>query len=136
LKRPSTKKIISVADMCAVTEYSERWLRDLAKQGHIQTPIKGEYPMIETLRGIIRFLKQRAHQGGTMAEEKLRKLKEEADRVALENAARREELCDKQDLLSRLAVIYTAMSQRILNSSLRDHEKDALLQELNNAHSL
>ena len=128
---------ISSDKLCSLTGLTDRRHRQLAKDGYFPPPERSEYQLIPTLRGLFKYaFHDRGREGGTLGAEKLRKLKEEADRVALENAARRGELIDKADFMKRIETIYTEMRQRILNSSMRDHEKDALLGGLSQLHQL
>ena len=59
--------------------------------------------------------------------ERLRKLKEDADQVALANAKEREELVDKQDFVGRLERFVVEAKQKIMASDRPDADKDALL---------
>ncbi len=73
---------------------------------------------------------------GDLEREKLRKLTEEADDLALGNARERKELVDKADFLKRLEPIYVAVRQKVMGSSMPDAQKDALLGDLSQIHSL
>lgn len=73
---------------------------------------------------------------GDYEKERTRKMKEDADRAARENAAGRGELLDKQDFVKRFEAIYTGIRQRILSSGLLGPDKDALLGELTKLHSI
>lgn len=62
--------------------------------------------------------------------QRTRKTKEEADDIALKNAASRGDLVDKQDFLKRLEPVCVAMKQRVMQCSMSDAEKDGLLADL------
>ena len=68
--------------------------------------------------------------------ERTRKITEEANGFALDNAARRGQLADKADLMSRYETIWSSMRATILNSSLTQVEKDALIDDLGKLHAL
>ena len=67
---------------------------------------------------------------GDLEGEKLRKTKEDADRLALANATARGELVDRQDFVRRLEPVVIQMKQRILGSGLTHAEQDELLADL------
>lgn len=128
---------ISVSDLMALTGLTDRRHRQLAEEGYFTPPIKGQYRLAETLKGLFKYFREDRHaQTKTMAEERLRKVREEADRVAIENANSRNAMVDKADFLRKMEPIYTEMRQRILNSSMMVHEKDALLGSLSKLHEV
>lgn len=59
--------------------------------------------------------------------ERLRKIREDADGRALSNAEMKRWLVDKPDLLGRFQAVFSEMKQRILNCSMKEHEKNQLL---------
>lgn len=73
---------------------------------------------------------------GDYERERTRKMKEEADGRALDNAAIRNRLVDKEDLLKRFEPIYVAMKQKVMQSAMSDAEKDGLLAELAKLHQV
>ena len=72
---------------------------------------------------------------GDIDAERLRKTREEADKLAIENAVARGELVDVRDFVKRYEPIYAQIRQTILASGLGDNDKDALLTELAKLHS-
>jgi|SRR5947209_1322563 len=136
-KETSDAGMISGSRLESLTGLTDRRHRQLAKEGYFPDPDRGQYQLGPTLKGLFKFFREvRQKDSSTLAAERLRKLKEEADRVALDNAKARGELVDKADFLRRLEVIYTEMRQRVLNSSMKDHEKDSLLGGLSQVHGL
>jgi hypothetical protein len=126
---------ISADELCELTGLTDRRHRQLAKDGYFPPPARGRYKRTRTLQGLFKYaFHDKNNAGGTLGAEKLRKLKEEADRVALENARERKELVDRADLLKRFEPIYTEMRQRILNSGLKDQEKDSLMASIAKLH--
>lgn len=67
---------------------------------------------------------------GDYERERIRKLKEEADWAALDNAEHRKEVVDKPELLKRFESTFAEMKQAIMGSKLSDKEKDALCAKL------
>ncbi len=73
---------------------------------------------------------------GDYEKERTRKMKEDADKAALENAVARGQLVDKGDFMKRFEGIYAEMRQGILGSAMPDSDKDALLNKLARVHSV
>ena len=69
---------------------------------------------------------------GDYERERTRKMAEEADAKAMENAARRKELVDVQDFFKRLEPVTVNIKQKIMGSALSDAEKDGLLADIAN----
>lgn len=72
----------------------------------------------------------RAILGGDIEAEKLRKTREEADKLALQNARSRGELVEIASVKKLGEKIMIAIRNRILNMPLTDEEKDRCLLEL------
>jgi phage terminase Nu1 subunit (DNA packaging protein) len=128
---------ISAEKLERLTGLTDRRHRQLAKDGYFPEPERGQYQLVVTLRGLFKYFREDRNKATmTLTGERLRKLKEEADRIALENATLRGELVDKADFLKRLEPIYTAIRQKIMNCSMSDHQKDSLLGELSKLHEV
>jgi len=128
---------ISAEALCSLTGLTDRRHRQLSKDGYFPPPLDGQYQARATLQGLFKYFREDRNQAAvTLNSERLRKLKEEADRIALENARLRDELVDKGDFLKRLEPIYTAVREKIMNCSMSDHQKDSLLGELSKLHEL
>lgn len=68
--------------------------------------------------------------GGDHEAEKLRKTREEADRLALQNARSRGEIVEIASVKKLGEKVLVAVRNRILNMPLTDEEKDSCLKEL------
>jgi hypothetical protein len=68
--------------------------------------------------------------GTTLYAERLRKTREEADKLALENARMRGELVETESVYRHFEAVFVALRQKILACGLLDEEKDELLNEL------
>ena len=68
--------------------------------------------------------------GGDIEAEKLRKIREEADKLALQNARSRGELVEIASVKKLGEKVMIAIRNRILNMPLTDEEKDRCLREL------
>jgi hypothetical protein len=67
---------------------------------------------------------------GDKASEDLRKVREEADKLALHNAKERGALVDVEAVFRTFQGVFISMRQTILGSELSDREKDELLNNL------
>ena len=115
---PPTYKLQVIATICDCTE---RHLRDLAKKGHITNPgPRKEWP-ITAVTEYIAYLRNRAYQGGggTLQEERARLAKEQADKLEMENAAKRGELLHSEDVLKSWGGLITNARQALLSMSRR-----------------
>ena len=74
----------------------------------------------------------KAALGGDIEAERLRKTREEADKLALANARSRGELIEIQSVKKLGERVMVAIRNRILQFPITDDEKDALLTELLN----
>lgn len=72
----------------------------------------------------------RAILGGDIEAERLRKTREEADRLALQNARSRGETIEVDRVKKLGQCVFIAIRQRILNFPLSQDEQDALLTDL------
>lgn len=66
----------------------------------------------------------------TIEQERLRKTREEADKIALENAKLRGELVDLPTVEKAIEDICVTVRAKVLGSSLTDEEKDEILESL------
>jgi len=111
---------------------SGRRLRQLAKEkGLFPEPVGEHYEFLATLLGLIVHYHELYHAGsGELEAEQLRKLKEEADRVALENEKTRGNLVETEAVYRHFEGIFVGLRARVLASGLIDQEKDELLDDL------
>ena len=83
-----------------------------------RTPV---YSIRDLVRGVL---------GGDLEAERLRKTREEADKLALQNARSRGELVDASSVVRLGQQVMAAVRNRILSMPLTDDEKDGCLREL------
>ncbi len=130
MKEASPQKIAG-DELCELTGLTDRRHRQLAKDGFFPPPLRGQYQLMPTLRGLFKFYREvRAKDTGSLAVERLRKLKEEADKVALENEKTRGGLVEIEAVYKHFEAVFVAFRARILASDLGDQEKDELLNDL------
>jgi len=67
---------------------------------------------------------------GDYEREKLRRVKEQADKLASQNELARQSLVRTEEVYLRLAKVFGAMRQRILSSTLTEDEQGDLLNDL------
>jgi phage terminase Nu1 subunit (DNA packaging protein) len=72
----------------------------------------------------------RAYAGGDIEAERLRKTREEADKLAIQNARSRGELVEVASVKKLGQRVMAAVRNRILNMPMTDEEKDGCLREL------
>lgn len=122
---------ISGDELCSLTGLTDRRHRQIAKDGYFAPPLRGEYERQAALRGMFRYFREaREKAGATLASERLRKLKEDADKVAIENERSRGNLVETEAVYGHFEGLFVALRQRILASGLSDQEKDELLKDL------
>lgn len=110
---------------------TDRRLRQIADEGFYPPPVAGEYETIPTLIGLILHRESLGKKkSGALAVEQLRKLKEEADKVALENDKTRGKLVEIEAVYKHFEGMFVAFRSHILASTLSDQEKDELLNNL------
>ena len=80
---------------------------------------------IYTVRDLVKAI-----LGGDIEAEKLRKIREEADKLALQNARSRGETVEIASVKKLGEKVMVAIRNRILNMPLTDEEKDRCLREL------
>jgi hypothetical protein len=122
---------ITAAELCSLTSYSPRWLRDLAKMGYYPPPVRGIYQTEPTLQGLFRHERDlRAKEKGGLATKRERKLDNEIELLELKLQGRRAELLPVADVYQRLRRAVPLMKARILASGLADDEKEDCISSL------
>jgi len=110
---------------------TDRWLRQLADKNYFPQPRNGEYEFLATLLGILRYyLDDLEKQSGSLQGQRLRKLTEEADKLALDNEKTRGGLVETEAVYKHLEGVFVALRARILASNLDDLDKDQILNDL------
>jgi phage terminase Nu1 subunit (DNA packaging protein) len=84
-----------LAELAAV---SDGYIRRLTREGILPTPDKDGYDALPAIKALIQHYKARNEKASDIAAEKFRLTKEQADKVALENAKSRSELVKVRDV--------------------------------------
>lgn len=98
---------ISADKLTELTGLTDRRHRQLADEGWIPRPDRGEYPLTATIRGLLRYYREAQDRAkGDLASEKLAKLRTERMIAELKLEQQRQEvisISEIGDFLSRLA---------------------------------
>lgn len=93
--------------------------------------MRSEYQLIPTLLGLIRFYREiHLRRADEIQAQELRRLKETADKLALENEKTRGALVEIEAVTAHFQALFIALRSRILASALTDPEKDEILNDL------
>ena len=112
-------------------DLSDRRLIQLAEDHLFPRPVRGEYELLPTILGLVTHYRALANKkSDSLAAEHLRKTKEEADKLALENEKTRGGLVEIEAVYRHFEGLFIAFRARILSSGLDDNEKDELLNDL------
>jgi phage terminase Nu1 subunit (DNA packaging protein) len=96
-------------------DLTERRIRQLAVEGIIPRPERGQYDLVGCVRGYIKHLRERAYGGKPdVVAERGRLLKAQADRAELEVRELRGELVPSEDLGRALEFFVTSARSRLL----------------------
>ena len=128
---PPAFETITAADLCSLTGYTERWLRDIARMGYYPPPVRGVYQTVPTLQGLFkreRDLQAKAQSGIDAKRE--RKLDDQIKILELDIADRKKGLVSVAVVYQRLRRAVPLMRARILASGLSDDEKDDCVSSL------
>ncbi len=113
-------------------------IQQLATDGVVVKSSRGKYDLWQSIRGYIKYLQERrVNQWDAKDEaqtdikrEQLRRTKEEADKLELQNARTRGELIEVGVVEKLMQACFTVHRTRILNFPLTDEEKQACLADL------
>lgn len=112
-------------------ELSDRRLRQIAAEGFFPEPTRSQYDLLATLLGLCRFYRElHLRRADEIQAQELRRLKETADKLALENEKTRGGLVEIEAVISHFQGLFIALRARILASALTDPEKDEILNDL------
>jgi phage terminase Nu1 subunit (DNA packaging protein) len=110
--------LVSPKVIAQLFELTERRVRELAAEGVIPKPHRGQYDLIGCVRGYIRFLKSRAlvdaSGGGDLRHERTRLVKARADEAELNLGVRRRELVEIAFAVDLLRDVIGACRARLL----------------------
>ncbi len=113
-------------------------IQQLAAEGIIPKHDHGKYDFLECVKSYCAYIKthkrnqydSNSESSGDIEAERLRKTKEEADKLELHNARTRGELVEIAAVKKLGERVMIAIRSKILNFPITDDEKDALLREL------
>lgn len=118
---------VPVSKLAAILKLSERHVFKLCEQGTLPKSEKSSVPLFESL---VAFIEYQRSDSDELSAERLRKTTEEADKLSLDNERTRGKLVEIEAVYKRFESLFVSLRARILASSLEDHEKDELLNDL------
>ena len=134
-----------VAVISKLLDLTPRRIRQLVDEGVIQRAEKGRYELVPSVRGYIRYLRDRSigrdgEQSSDIASERARLTREQADKMAMENAKSRNELIPAPLVQKSIERAFSAFGSRIdaiprkavprLKGCSGDAAREKLLREL------
>jgi phage terminase Nu1 subunit (DNA packaging protein) len=117
-------QLITVNDLAEFTELTPRRIQQLAEQGIIPKPEKGDkYSLLGSIKGLVRYY--RDSSGEATKEDRARKTKAEASLAEMEAAKMEGKLCLREDYLSNYADAIAQGAARISRlRSLTNKQKE------------
>ena len=112
-------KLHNLKTISEALNITERWVNKLCKDGVLPKVSRGKYDLLGCVKAYIRFLQQNTKTGmvskrGDMEEEKLRKLKEEADKLERERLKDEGQLIHADLVYRKLEKTFVALRQKVL----------------------
>ena len=107
-----------VAVIAKLLDLTPRRVQHLANEGVIPRAEKGRYELVPAVRGYIRYLRDRSigrdgEQSSDIASERARLTREQADKMAMENATARRELIPAPLVQKSIERVFAAFKARI-----------------------
>ena len=128
---------ISSERLCQFTGLTDRRHRQLADEGFFPPPIKGQYQLTPTIRGLFRYYReQQSNRTNTYAKLREEKLKKECDLLGVEYNRAKERLVDVYEFMKLYSPIYTDMARIIRSSNMPEPDKTELFDRLRDAHEI
>ena len=128
---------VPTKSICKLFNLTDARISQLAQQGIIKKEGRGRWALYDTIHAYITYLQTRKinqwdsdENPSDIKKEQLRRTKEEADKLELQNARTRGELVEVSRVVQMGEKVMAAMKTKILNAPLTDKEKDSLLIEL------
>jgi len=130
---------INQADLSRLVGITRQRIATLTDNGTFDRDVSGTYDLVASVQAYITLLqlnRKSRHDSPTFDDEneievqKLRKLTEEADRLAIANAQSRGELVEIETVKRLGEKVMVAIRQKILSMPLTDTEKDLMLADL------
>lgn len=129
--------VVPTKSLCKLFNLTDARISQLAQQGILKKEARGRWPLYDTIHAYITYLQTRKvnqwdsdENPSDIKKEQLRRTKEEADKLELQNAKTRGELVEVAKVIQMGEKVMAAMKTKILNAPLTDKEKDAFLLEL------
>ena len=129
---------INTVDLASLAGVSERWITKLMADGHLPQSDHGKFPKTEAIRALLKYYREK-HEGskGTLADEKLAKLRADRQLAEVKLAKERASVADieeVEDFLKRAAAAldlrFTHEFETVLPPSLEGKDIIAMRQEL------
>jgi phage terminase Nu1 subunit (DNA packaging protein) len=129
---------VDVGTLAKLFSLTEVRIQQLAKDNVIAKTGRGRYELWPSIKGYIKFLQERRvnqwdgkdEDLSELKREQLRRTREEADKLGIQNARSRGELVEIAAVKPLGANVLIAVRNRILSFPLTDDEKDQCLREL------
>ncbi len=133
-----TGPIATTAQICKILNLSQARVAQLVKDGIIKKEDRGKFALCDAVHHYIVFLQNRPkNQWGAKGEdetdfdrERLRRTKEEADKLELLNAKTRGELVEVAQVKTMGEKVMSAIKTVIMNDSITEEAKDKCLKNL------
>lgn len=126
---PKPDKAVTAAHLGGVVGITDRAVRALATKGVVPRLPDGRYPIRASIRAYCTWMREAAAGRGQMGPkssltaERLRLVREQADRAELQNRALRGELVPAAEVEAEWAAIATALRARLLAMPARVHQR-------------
>lgn len=130
-RKRAVVETIASKDLATLTGLTDRRHRQLADEGFIPAPVRGRWKKEATISGLFRYFREKKVGAAAVDEERIRKVRAEADRVEMENELTRGRVVDVKDVLAMIRDRAVSIRDVIMNSpTLLPDEKDQILNEL------
>ena len=102
---------ISAEKLCALTGLTDRRHRQLAKEGYFPSPIKSEYQLSPTIKGMFQYFKERL-TSKTNADERIKTAR--AEKLEIQNAALKRDLLPIEEVRRDVTRGFTELKTQLL----------------------
>jgi len=90
--------LVPVGTLAKLFDLTDRRIQQLAGDRVIPKATRGQYPLIESVRGYVRYLQDRVSGDGSLPAESTRLKRAQAEKAEQENRARAGELIDRDEI--------------------------------------
>ena len=112
--------MVPVDAITRLLELTPRRLRMLAQEGIIPRPQRGEYPMIATVQGYVRYLRERANardggeqEHGSLTDARARLTRSKADEAEMRTARLKGELLPADEVISAWSAMVSTVKTKL-----------------------